>query len=167
MSDTQNLQVLIAVYPTVDGAKNTLKTIKELQSQDVLDLVDAATLVKDADGKVTADEVHLPHPKSAGIKGAVIGGVIGVIFPPSILAGVLVGAGLGAGAGAVGHKAKLSPDLTEAANELAPGTSALMAVMQDRVVQQFLEGVQGYTKLAQSTLDADAVAALSAEVAGS
>jgi uncharacterized membrane protein len=43
MTDTENLQVLIAVYPTVDGAKSTLKTIKELQSQDVLELIDAAT----------------------------------------------------------------------------------------------------------------------------
>lgn len=164
MADTQNLQVLVAVYPTVDGAKNTLKTIKELQSQDVLELVDAATLVKDSEGKVTADQVHLPHAKTAGIKGAVIGGVIGLIFPPSILASALVGAGVGAAGGAVAHRVKLPSDLAETANQLEPGTSALVAVMQDKVVDKFLQGVQGYSKLAQSALDADAVAAISAEV---
>jgi len=161
---TQNLQVLMAVYPTEEGAKETLKTIKKLQREDVLDLVDAATLVKTADGKVTADEVHMPHAKSAGIKGAVIGGVIGLIFPPSILVGALAGLGAGAATGAVAHKAKLPDDLKQAAEELDPGSSALIAVMQDKVVDRFVQGVEGYSRLFQTTLDADAVAALSAEV---
>ena len=165
MSDTENLQVLLAVYPTTDGARNTLKTIKELHREDVLDLVDAATLVKNADGKVDVDQVHLPHARSAGIKGAVIGGVIGVIFPPSILVGALAGGVAGAAGGAVGHKVKLPDELSEAAAELDPGTSALIAVMQDKVVDTFVKGIEGYTKLAQTTLDADAVAALNAEVA--
>lgn len=164
MPEPENLQVLMALYPTEDGAQSTLDTIKKLQRQDILDLIDAATLVKTADGKVKVDQVHLPHAKSGGIKGAVIGGVIGIIFPPSILAGALVGAGLGAGTGAIRHKVKLPDELMAAGNELEPGTSALIAVMQDKVVDTFVKGLEGYTKLAQSTLDADAAAALSAEV---
>jgi uncharacterized membrane protein len=113
-------------------------------------------LTRDLDGEVKVKQESLPSVKKWTKRGAIIGGVIGLIFPPSLLGGALVGAGIGAGSAKIGKEALKSDDLWDAAKELAPGTSAFVAVVEDEWIDQIQKAAQGYSRLAEQTLDADA-----------
>jgi len=90
-----NYEVIAAIYPTEDGAKNTLDQLQQMKKDDIIHIIDAATMRKEADGKVHTYQADIPHAKSAAIKGGVIGAVVGIIFPPAILAATALGAAAG------------------------------------------------------------------------
>src|SRR4051794_26490415 len=98
-SDFENAEIFVAVYGTEGEAQSTLATIKQLQDQGTLDIIDAATIERDKEGKI---KVH--HRESTTRKGAtrgvVAGAVIGALFPPSILASAI---GFGAIGSVIGH----------------------------------------------------------------
>ena len=48
----------------------------------------------------------------------------------------------------------------QTAKDLEPGTSAIIAVIEDKWVDDVVKGLEGYSKLLDEGLDADAVAAL-------
>ena len=51
-----------------------------------IDLIDAAVIVRGADGKVRFEETADPSGKKWAKRGAIAGGVVGLIFPPSMIA---------------------------------------------------------------------------------
>jgi len=160
----ENYEVLFAAYPTENGAAEALDALEELQKTKAIDILDAAVLVKDADGNVTVKQRSLPSVKKGLGIGALIGGVIGLVFPPALLASAAVGAGVGAGAAKLVKSAIEDPDLRAAAESLDPGTSAAIAVVDNRWVAQIQEVIAGYEKLAEHALDADAAGVLGALV---
>ena len=153
-------EVIAAIYPTEDGAKSTLDQLQQMKKDDIIHIIDAATMRKEADGKVHTYQADIPHAKSAAVKGGVIGAVVGIIFPPAILAATALGAAAGAVGGKTMNVALKADGIKQTANELEPGTSAIIAVIEDRWVDKVVEGLEGYSKLLQEGLDADAVAAL-------
>ena len=88
----QDYQIIAAIYPTEDGAKHTFDQLQQMKKDDLIHIVDAATMRKEADGQVHTCQADIPHAKSAAIKGGVIGAVVGIIFPPTILAATALGA---------------------------------------------------------------------------
>ena len=153
-------EVIAAIYPTEDGAKNTLDQLQQMKKDDIIHIIDAATMRKEADGKVHTYQADIPHAKSAAIKGGVIGAVVGIIFPPTILAATALGAAAGAIGGKTMNVALKADGIKQTANDLEPGTSAIIAVIEDMWVDKVVEGLEGYSKLLKEGLDADAVAAL-------
>lgn len=156
----QDYEIISAIYPTEDGAKNTFDQLQKMKKDDIIHIVDAATMRKGADGKVHTYQVDIPHAKSAAVKGGVIGAVVGIIFPPTILAATALGAIAGAVGGKAANVVMKDDGVKQTAKDLEPGTSAIIAVIEDKWVDDIVKGLEGYSELLKEGLDADAVAAL-------
>ncbi len=156
----ENYEILFAVYDTEDGAAKAVEALKELDQAKAVDIIDAATLVKDAEGNATVKQESLPSVKRGLGIGALIGGAIGLVFPPSILAAAAIGAGVGAGSAKLAKMALEDDDLKETAEGLNPGTSAFIAVVENTWVSQLQDIIAGYDNLARHTIDAEAAGVL-------
>lgn len=152
----ENYEIMFAVYDTVDGASGAVDSLKAMDKSKTIDIVDAATLIKDAEGNTTVKQESLPTVKKGLGVGALIGGAVGLLFPPSILAAAAIGAGVGAGSAKLAQMALENDDLQQAAQDLEPGTSAFIAVVDNTWAKQLQTAITGYQKLAAHTLDAEA-----------
>jgi uncharacterized membrane protein len=160
--DTQTVEVFVAAYADPAAAQAALEQLEQMHKDNLIELLDAATVFKDENGKVHVKETA-NHTKSDTGKGLVVGAVFGVIFPPSIIASAIVG---GAAGGLFGHfsqKGFGKKDLKEAGQELDPGETGLIAVAVDKFADQVEKGLEGYAKLTDHLLDADASEAVIAE----
>ncbi|HEU5213302.1 MAG TPA: DUF1269 domain-containing protein [Gaiellaceae bacterium] len=157
------LEIFIAAYDTEGGAAAALKDFKAAQREGAIDLIDGAIIVHKADGKVQYDETADPSTRRWAKRGAVAGGVVGLIFPPSLIASAIVGAGAGGIWGKVRDKGFQDDQLKQIGESLPAGSSAIIAVAQDRVVEQLEQGLAGYERIAKQTVSADAAAVILAE----
>ncbi|MCD6727006.1 MAG: DUF1269 domain-containing protein [Solirubrobacteraceae bacterium] len=157
------VQVFVAAYQTEDGADAALKDFRAMHREGSIDLIDAAVAVHRADGKVKIEETADPSGKTWGKRGAIAGGVVGLIFPPSIIAGALVGGAGGGIWGKIRDKGFKDEDLKAVGESLPPGSSAIIAIAEDRVVEQLERGLEGYERIARHALSADAAALIVAE----
>ena len=157
------VQVFVAAYQSEDGAEAALKDFRAMHREGSIDLIDAAVAVHTGDGKVRIEETADPSGKTWGKRGAIAGGIVGLIFPPSIVAGALVG---GAGGGIWGRlrdKGFKDEDLKAVGDSLEPGTSAIIAIAEDRTIERLMRGLEGYQKVARHALSAEAAAVIVAE----
>jgi len=161
---TSTVEVFVATYGTEDGAAAAAKDFKEAEREGAIDLIDAAVIVHTADDKVKFDETADPSGKKWAKRGAIAGGVVGLIFPPSIIVSAAVGGGAGGVWGKIRDKGFKDDDLKEIGNSLPPGSSAIIAVAEDRMVEQLERSLAGYQRIAKHAVSADAAAAIVAEV---
>jgi uncharacterized membrane protein len=160
---TENVQVFVATFPDEQQADEALQTMRRMHDEGVIELIDAAAVVRRADGKVTFTESGDPSTKKWAARGAVAGGLVGLIFPPSILVSAAIGAG-GAGLwGKVRDAGFDDAELKRVGESLPPGGSAIIAIAEDRVVARLERDLARYRELASYALTADAVAIISAE----
>jgi len=159
------LEVFIARYSNETEAKEALKDFKAMKQAGSIHLIDAAVVVHGKDGKVRYEETADPSGKKWAKRGAIAGGLVGLIFPPSIIASAAV-AGAGGGLwGKVRDKGFKDDELKAVGEELPPGSSAIIVVAEDRVVEQLEKGLEGYEKVSRHALNADASALVLAEAA--
>ena len=161
-SDT--MDIVVAAYASEDGAKAALKDFQAAERAGAINLVDAAVVVHTAEGKVRFDETADPSGRRWAKRGAIAGGVVGLIFPPSIIASAAVGAGAGGIWGKVRDKGFKDEDLREIGESLPPGSSAIIAIAEDRMIAQLEQALAGYERIAKQALSAEAAAAIAAEV---
>ena len=161
---TSTVEVFVATYGTEDGAADAAKDFKAAQRDGAIDLIDAAVIVHTAEGKVKIEETADPSGKKWAKRGAIAGGVVGLIFPPSIILSAAVGGGAGGVWGKIRDKGFKDEDLKEIGNSLPPGSSAIIAVAEDRMVEQLERSLAGYEKIAKHVVSAEAAAAIVAEV---
>jgi len=141
MSD--QLELLVFAYPDESSADEALDKLKKLKKDGLIDIVNAAVIVKDDKGKVHAKETADPGAKQGALFGAVVGGLIGLVGGP---AGVVIGAAAGAGTGGVAAK-KIDmgiPDdqIEELASSLDEGNSAIVAIIEYIWVDKVLAEVE-------------------------
>lgn len=154
------VQVFVAAFDDEKQATDTLKQFKAMDRDGSLDLIDAAVIVRRPDGKITFTETGDPSAKTWAKRGVIAGGLVGLIFPPSILVSAAV-AGVGGGIwGKIRDKGFDDADLKRVGESLPPGGSAVIAIAEDRVVEQLERGIAGYTKLAKHALSAEATAVI-------
>jgi len=129
MTQEQPIEVIVAAFPTEQGAKEALHDLDEAKKQGIIGIKDAAVLSRDQEQKL-----HISESADKGFgRGAVIGGVAGAAV--GILAGPIGWATLG-GAAVGGLAAKLRdggfPDerLRQMGEGVRPGSSALVAVIE-------------------------------------
>jgi uncharacterized membrane protein len=161
---TSTVEIFIASFNGENGAGAALKDFESAERAGAIDLIDAAVIVHTTDGKVKYDETADPSGKKWAKRGAIAGGIVGLIFPPSIIAGAVVGGATGGVWGKIRDKGFKDEDLKEIGESLPPGTSAIIAIAEDRVVEQLERGLAGYQKIARHAVSADAAAAIVAEV---
>lgn len=161
---TSTVEVFIATYPTEGEAAAAAKDFQAAERAGAIDLIDAAVVVHTADGKVKIEETGDPSGKRWAKRGAIAGGVVGLIFPPSIIVSAVVGGGAGGVWGKIRDKGFNDDDLKEIGNSLTPGSSAIIAVAEDRMIEQLQSALAGYEKIAKHAVSAEAAAAIVAEV---
>lgn len=155
--------VAFAEYPNETGAKQVLDTLEQMERDGAVHVVDAAVLVKEPDGKAKiTDTARRSRRRSLGA-GAIAGGVLGLIFPPSLLVGAGLGAAVGGIVGALRHRDAFSnAEMRQAAESMAPGTSAIVAVVEERWLDQLRKAAQGYDRLVTQGLEAEAAGTVTA-----
>jgi uncharacterized membrane protein len=135
------VELIIAAFNDEDEADKALETLKKLEKEEIIMLVNAAVMVKDEKGKVKLKETQDVDSKRGAVFGAIAGGLIGLLGGP---AGVIVGAAAGAATGGVAAgKIDMgfpNDTLKEIQEALTPGSSAILALIQhewiDRVVEE-------------------------------
>src|SRR3954451_2496681 len=163
MSDNP-IQIFIAVYGDEVMAKQSLHDFQAMNREGSIELIDAVVVVRGADGKVKFEETADPSGRKWAKRGAIAGGVVGLIFPPSIIVSAAVGGGAGGIWGKIRDKGFKDEDLKQIGNSLPPGSSAIIAVAEDRMVEQLERALSGYEKIAKHAVSAEAAAAIVAEV---
>jgi uncharacterized membrane protein len=130
MADRAPLQAVVAAFKTPDGASKALGELKSFD-KDILGVKEAAVLVRSADDKLEIKESH--HVAKGAVVGGVAGAVVGLIAGP--IGWVTVG---GAAVGALANRLRDTgfPDqrLKQIGKALTPGTSALVAIVEQRWV---------------------------------
>jgi uncharacterized membrane protein len=159
------IQLFIATFDNEVQAKQSLKDFQTMDKEGSINLIDAAVIVRGADGKVKFEETADPSGKKWAKRGAIAGGVVGLIFPPSLIASAVVGGGAGGIWGKIRDKGFKDEDLKAVGEDMEPGTSAIIAVAEDRVIEQLEKGLEGYERIARHAVSAEAALAITAESA--
>ena len=159
------IQIFIAVYGDEAGTKQSLDDFQTMDREGSIKLIDAAVIVRGADGKVTFEETADPSGKKWAKRGAIAGGVVGLIFPPTLIAGALVGGGAGGIWGKVRDKGFKDEDLKAVGEGMDPGTSAIIAVAEDHVIERLEKGLEGYNRISRHAVSSEAAVAITAEAA--
>src|SRR3954452_13868161 len=162
---TSTVEVFVATYDTEDGAAAASKSFQAAQRDGAIDLIDAAVIVHTADGSVKIEETADPSGKKWAKRGVIAGGVVGLIFPPSILVSAAVGGGAGGIWGKIRDKGFKDEDLKAAGEAMEPGTSAIIVVAEDHVIEQLERGLEGYERIARHNVSAESAVAITAELA--
>jgi uncharacterized membrane protein len=159
------IQLFIATFDNEVQAKQSLKDFQTMDKEGSIKLIDAAVIVRGADGKVKFEETADPSGKKWAKRGAIAGGVVGLIFPPSLIASAVVGGGAGGIWGKIRDKGFKDEDLKAVGEDMEPGTSAIIAIAEDRVIEQLEKGLEGYERIARHAVSAEAALAITAESA--
>jgi uncharacterized membrane protein len=158
------VEVFVAAFANEAQAGVALKDFKAMNREGSIDLIDAVVVVHGTDGKVRFEETADPSGKKLGKRGAIAGGLIGLIFPPSIIAGAVVGGAAGGIWGKIRDKGFKDDDLKAIGESLPPGSSAIIAIAEDKVVERLATGLAGYETIARHAMSAEAAATIVAEV---
>lgn len=154
------VQLLAASFEDSTKADVCLTVLKQMEKDGTIDILDAAVLSKQEDGKLKIEDVRELTPKKGRRRGAVIGGIFGIIFPPSILLSAVAGGVLGGLFGRFTDQGWNNDDLKALGEELQPGHSAIIALVEDRWVAQASMAMAGYESLRTIALDANIAGAI-------
>lgn len=155
--------LIVVTYPDEYKAAEALTTLQRLQKELLIDMEDAAFIVKNAAGKVELHET-VPLAKigatSGFAHGTFWGALIGLLFLQPAL-GAITGAALGATTGALTGKLSdygIPNDLVKQLSEnLKTGTSALFVLVRRATPDKVLAEVKKYGgTITHSTLSAEA-----------
>ncbi len=161
------VSMLVYAFNEEEKAEQVLKALRDLDRRGIFDILNAAVLVTQADGRVKLRETEDVDARRGALFGAVVGGLVGLLGGP---AGAIVGAAAGAATGGVAaHQMDMGFSdeyLREIQESLEPGSSALIALVEhewvDRVIQE-LEQHEG--QLFRQAIKADIAAQLAASQA--
>ena len=151
--------LIVLAFDSEDGALQLRDKLLSLQKQMLIQLEDAAVVVRRQDGKVKVKQLHSLVGAGA-LGGAFWGMLIGLIFWMPWL-----GLAVGAASGALGGKfSDIGVDdkfIKEVGNTIDPGNSALFLLVQSATGDKVLEQLEG-TKatVLQTSLSKEAEAKL-------
>ena len=157
------IQIFIATFGDETEAKKSLEDFQAMDREGSIELIDAAVIVRGADGKVRFEETADPSGKKWAKRGAIAGGVVGLIFPPSLIISAAVGGGAGGLWGKLRDKGFKDEDLQAVGDEMQPGTSAIVAIAEDHMIERLEQGLEGYNRIAKHAVSAEAAVAIIAE----
>jgi len=130
--------LFVLTFDSPTGAEAMLKTLKDLQADNFIELLDAVIVTKDAKGKVELSQPLAVAPRKGAALGALTGAIVGMLGGPGgALVGLVSGAVTG-GATAAAWEAELPQDDIKAmaVDELRPGQSALLVYIDEVWIDQ-------------------------------
>jgi uncharacterized membrane protein len=151
---TENLALVVGSYQDVAAASEDYQALRGGQDAGGYEIIGAVVLVRDKDGKVQVKEHGDKSVGHGAAWGAGAGVVVGLFAPP-LLAATAVGAGIGAILGKIKknrEEKKFGVDVDE---YLAPGTSAVVAVVDDRWADKVEKALERSDKRISKAIDSD------------
>lgn len=145
----RNYSLLAAAYDDEAAAQEDFKALKSL---DDLDIVAAAVLSRDSEGKVRVKEHGGKIVAAGSAVGAVAGVVVGLFAPPLLLTGV-IGLAAGAGVGEIVKRHEEKEIGLDAQEWLPEGSSAVVAVVDDRYLDRVDKAFERASKKITKAVD--------------
>ena len=154
-------ELIVFAFPTPDGAAEMGEAIKGLQKQQLINLADAATVVRKDDGKVKVKQaVSLVGAGALG--GAFWGMLIGLLFFAPWL-GLAIGAASGALGGALSDYGVDDKFIKEVGGKIEPGHSALFLLVESWTEDKVMDEIGGFdAEVLQTSLSKEDEAKLKA-----
>jgi uncharacterized membrane protein len=135
MSDVP-IQLIVAAFKDEKTAKEALKVLKQAQKEKLIKIDNAAVLHKDQKGKLHISETADMGGKKGATLGGVAGAAVGLIAGPALLVPAAVGALVGGLAAKLRDSGFSDARLKALGENLKPGTSAIVAVVEHTWVAQ-------------------------------
>jgi uncharacterized membrane protein len=151
---SKNLALVVGSYDTEAAASEDYDALRSGQDSGGYEIVGAVVLSRSEDGKVQVKEHGDKSVGHGAAWGAGAGAVLGLFAPP-LLAATAVGAGVGAILGKIrkNHEEKqFGVDVDE---YLAPGTSAVIAVVDDKWADRVEDALDRADKRISKAIDSD------------
>lgn len=133
MSDSP-VQVIVAAFNSPDGASLVMDEIKQGKREGLIGILDAAVVVKNAEGKLKITDAKRRSRKGL-MTGGIVGGLVGLVFAPPAVAVAAGGGAIGALVGKL-RSAPLKAEMKELGTALQPNTSAIIAVIEHTWVEK-------------------------------
>lgn len=153
--------VAVAVFSSLDDATAAYEQLKSSQD-DSLELDGVLVLERDAQGQLKVVKLT-DHDTAKGLGWGLLGGfVVGLFFPPALLLDTVIGGAAGSGIGKlrdVHNKKEIEQEFDDA---IAPGQSALVALLSDPQAIAFQNAVAKAEKKVVKQVDKAASADLKA-----
>jgi uncharacterized membrane protein len=161
MSETP-VQLIVAAFSNPDGAGKVMTELKEGKKAGLIGIVDAAVVVKDADGKLKITDARRRSRRRAGLlTGGVVGGLVGLLAGPVGWAAVGGGA-LGMLAGRLAGT-PVRRTMEELGESLTPNSSAIVALIEHTWVAQIRAEMEAEgARVVSEAIKADIAAQLQA-----
>jgi uncharacterized membrane protein len=158
-------EMIVVAFDNENEADRVLDSLREMQSMAILDLKNAAVIVRGSSGEVRIKETSDFDTKQGALGGAAAGAVLGLLGG-GFLRGALLGAAGGAAAGKFIDLGLEDDFLKEIGDNLGPGTSAVVALVDFEQVDQAMEELDKFEggRILRHTLKADVYTKLSEAV---
>lgn len=166
---TEPNEMLIIAYPSESEADSVLKALQQLNHEHLVQLKNAAIVVRDKSGKIDFRETRDFDAKQGAIVGALAGGLIGKLTGGSLLGEAALGALGGVAASKVLDLGFDDNLLREVGTNLPPGSSAIVAVVHFEHVDQALQALRQFPngRVMRQTLPLDLQQQIAQAVQGS
>lgn len=135
-------ELLVIGYPDKETASRVLEELQGLEKDYLIDLEDAALIVRDEKGKfkvTTTDHVMA----QAALGGMFWGTLIGFLFLAPV-AGMAIGGAIGAAAGGLGNMGIKDDFKNRVLDVVQPGNSAILAVIRRSTPDKVMEALQPF-----------------------
>jgi uncharacterized membrane protein len=163
MSEQGQYTLVVAAFEDEAAAGQALDALQEFEKAGTIDVLAAKAVSRDADGKVEIREVGVHTTGVGATAGVLVGGLIGLIFPPSLLGSAIVGGATGGVIGKLKHRHDKSELKDEIERTLPPGTSGIVAIVENRLLEQLERTLAAAEKVSKQAVDAETVEALESE----
>src|ERR1700746_2601978 len=139
------MAMLVAIgYPDQVTAEQAMQTVRELESDLIIQAEQVASISRDLEGKY---HVHTSHGGASAGGGAWWGGFWGLLFGLLFFipfAGLALGAGMGALFGHIGEKGIDKAFQQQVRDYMKPGTSALFMVIEQATPDKAVAALEQY-----------------------
>jgi uncharacterized membrane protein len=154
-----NLVLYVATYDDDATATDQYRSLKDAEASSDLEVVSSVVMRRGDDGRVAVDEHGTGQVGAGAWIGAGAGLVVGLFAPP-LLAATAIGAGVGAISGAIAKKRDEKKVGLELEEYLPKGSSAIVAVLDDRYLDRIEAVLTKYSKKVDKAIDRDDYEAL-------
>lgn len=157
--------LIVAQFSDTAAAGEAYEALRQLESTSTLKISGVVVAHRDTRGDVSLEQMT-EHSTRNGLGWGVVGGiVVGVLFPPSIIAGAIGTGILGAAVGKlrnVHHRSEFAKELEDA---LAPGTSGIVALVEDRAAVEVRRALARADRIVSRSVDSALAMQVEAEAA--